>query len=436
MGDHNRKSSYSKEDQTTKISKTVFLTNFLDHVRARDLWNVFNKYGSVVDVYIPFKKSKAGKRFGFIRFIKAYKVRYQRDHKRKPSFTNNHVGVTRPDNSRGSSVNDMNIGKTKDAWTLKFLGDNLESSSSDDESTNNDEGRNYEEKEHENINEDNEVDRVSKSSSMREHISKNHYEETSQSKEPFNIYNSRGSSVNDMNIGKTKGSFASILKEGPHKQSVPEHQKQSVALVLDDSCLTERDFSLSLMGKVKESNASDPTFPPGFTPDITKNDMAKDADVPRRVVPRHYDPKGARFLIASRFPTPPFAYNGFDTSFWEDTWRGHSDFKTAYPRIYALESHKNINVAEKMSHDNLGDSLRGTPRGGIEHDQFIKMLASVEGTVLVEMHDRWVWSKEGSCVFLVASARRLIDDCWSPNVPTKTLWINVVPIKTNVHAWK
>nr|GFA36478.1 hypothetical protein [Tanacetum cinerariifolium] len=28
----------------------------------------------------------------------------------------------------------------------------------------------------------------------------------------------------------------------------------------------------------------------------------------RRVVPRNYDPKGARFLIASRFPTPPLAF--------------------------------------------------------------------------------------------------------------------------------
>nr|GFA77128.1 reverse transcriptase domain-containing protein [Tanacetum cinerariifolium] len=26
-----------------------------------------------------------------------------------------------------------------------------------------------------------------------------------------------------------------------------------------------------------------------------------------RVVPRNYDPKGARFLIAARFPTPPLA---------------------------------------------------------------------------------------------------------------------------------
>nr|GEZ44708.1 hypothetical protein [Tanacetum cinerariifolium] len=35
-----------------------------------DLWKVCNDYGTVVDVFIPNKKSKAGKRFAFVRFIK------------------------------------------------------------------------------------------------------------------------------------------------------------------------------------------------------------------------------------------------------------------------------------------------------------------------------------------------------------------------------
>nr|GEV34272.1 RNA-directed DNA polymerase, eukaryota, nucleotide-binding alpha-beta plait domain protein [Tanacetum cinerariifolium] len=35
-----------------------------------DLWKVCNDYGTVVDVVIPNKKSKAGKRFAFLRFIK------------------------------------------------------------------------------------------------------------------------------------------------------------------------------------------------------------------------------------------------------------------------------------------------------------------------------------------------------------------------------
>ncbi|GJV74022.1 RNA-directed DNA polymerase, eukaryota, reverse transcriptase zinc-binding domain protein [Tanacetum coccineum] len=98
--------------------------------------------------------------------------------------------------------------------------------------------------------------------------------------------------------------------------------------------------------------------------------------------------------------------NGADTSFWGDVWRGDDAFKSFYPRIYALETCKNVTVAVKMSHENVGFSLRRIPRG------------------------------EGSREFMVASVRRLIDECWLSEVSTKTRWINVVPIKVNVHAWK
>ncbi|GKA27181.1 RNA-directed DNA polymerase, eukaryota [Tanacetum coccineum] len=63
-------SSNSKEDQAWQISNSVFVTNFPDHVLSRDLWKVCSDYGTVIDVYIPLKKSKAGKRFAFVRFIK------------------------------------------------------------------------------------------------------------------------------------------------------------------------------------------------------------------------------------------------------------------------------------------------------------------------------------------------------------------------------
>ncbi|GJY13396.1 hypothetical protein Tco_0382705 [Tanacetum coccineum] len=46
------------------------------------------------------------------------------------------------------------------------------------------------------------------------------------------------------------------------------------------------------------------------------------------------------------------------------------------------------------------------------------------------------WSLEGSGEFSIASVRRLIDERWLSDVLTKTRWINVVPIKVNVHAWK
>ncbi|GJX27097.1 RNA-directed DNA polymerase, eukaryota, reverse transcriptase zinc-binding domain protein [Tanacetum coccineum] len=69
-------------------------------------------------------------------------------------------------------------------------------------------------------------------------------------------------------------------------------------------------------------------------------------------------------------------------------------------------------------------------------DGFDLMLAKVEGTSLVDMRDRWVWSLEGSGEFFVASVRKLIDDNMLSEVASKTRWIKTVPIKVNVHAWK
>nr|GEY43500.1 RNA-directed DNA polymerase, eukaryota, reverse transcriptase zinc-binding domain protein [Tanacetum cinerariifolium] len=71
MGAHNKNSLQSKADQTVRISKSIFVSNFPDGCTAKDLWKVCNDYGTVVDVFIPNKKSKAGKRFSFVRFIKA-----------------------------------------------------------------------------------------------------------------------------------------------------------------------------------------------------------------------------------------------------------------------------------------------------------------------------------------------------------------------------
>ncbi|GJW18992.1 RNA-directed DNA polymerase, eukaryota [Tanacetum coccineum] len=64
------------------------------------------------------------------------------------------------------------------------------------------------------------------------------------------------------------------------------------------------------------------------------------------------------------------------------------------------------------------------------------MLEKVEGTSLVNVRDRWVWSLEGSEEFSVGSVRRLIDDYMLLEVTSKTRWMKAVPIKVNVLAWK
>nr|GFA18267.1 hypothetical protein [Tanacetum cinerariifolium] len=58
--------------------------------------------------------------------------------------------------------------------------------------------------------------------------------------------------------------------------------------------------------------------------------------------------------------------NGLNTMFWEDVWMSNKNFKTSFPRIYALESDKNLTVADKMAHNDTAFSLRRQPREGVE----------------------------------------------------------------------
>nr|GFB64375.1 UvrD-like helicase, ATP-binding domain, P-loop containing nucleoside triphosphate hydrolase [Tanacetum cinerariifolium] len=64
----------SKEEEVQKISTAIFVTNFPNHAKANDLWNVCKQYGQVVDAFIPDRKSKTGKRYGFVRSIRVYDV--------------------------------------------------------------------------------------------------------------------------------------------------------------------------------------------------------------------------------------------------------------------------------------------------------------------------------------------------------------------------
>ncbi|GJT08071.1 nucleotide-binding alpha-beta plait domain-containing protein [Tanacetum coccineum] len=69
-------SQRSKEYEVQKISTSVFVTNFPHHVTAKDLWNTCKQYGYVVDAFIPNRRSKGGKRFGFVRFIKVFEIEH------------------------------------------------------------------------------------------------------------------------------------------------------------------------------------------------------------------------------------------------------------------------------------------------------------------------------------------------------------------------
>nr|GEV98422.1 RNA-directed DNA polymerase, eukaryota, nucleotide-binding alpha-beta plait domain protein [Tanacetum cinerariifolium] len=65
---------HSNADLTRTISKSIFVANFSDNTTSADLWKICQTYGVVVDVYIPNHRSKVGKRFAFVRFIKVTNV--------------------------------------------------------------------------------------------------------------------------------------------------------------------------------------------------------------------------------------------------------------------------------------------------------------------------------------------------------------------------
>nr|GFA04126.1 RNA-directed DNA polymerase, eukaryota, reverse transcriptase zinc-binding domain protein [Tanacetum cinerariifolium] len=65
-------SQRSKEDEVFKISTSVFVTNFPDQFNAKELSNTCKQYGFVVDAFIPTRRSKASKRFGFVHFINVF----------------------------------------------------------------------------------------------------------------------------------------------------------------------------------------------------------------------------------------------------------------------------------------------------------------------------------------------------------------------------
>ncbi|GJR37384.1 RNA-directed DNA polymerase, eukaryota [Tanacetum coccineum] len=66
----------------------------------------------------------------------------------------------------------------------------------------------------------------------------------------INPGNSKGNFYNASYSSKSSGTFVSILKGDAQKHSPPDQSKP--VLVLDESCIKERDFRKSLMGQVKE----------------------------------------------------------------------------------------------------------------------------------------------------------------------------------------
>ncbi|GKE35785.1 nucleotide-binding alpha-beta plait domain-containing protein, partial [Tanacetum coccineum] len=168
----------SKEDELAKLSSSIFVTNFPDKFSAKELWTVCKQYGTVVDAFIPDRRSKAGKRFGFVRFIKIFDV-------------------------------DRLVNNLCTIWVGRF-------------------------KLHANI-----------ARFQRPPLNKNNSQSSHNKGDqsaPKDFYKESGENVNSK-------SYAHVVNAGPHQF----HKKEdSPAIVLDETYANKTDYSLALLGKVKD----------------------------------------------------------------------------------------------------------------------------------------------------------------------------------------
>ncbi|GJT26818.1 RNA-directed DNA polymerase, eukaryota [Tanacetum coccineum] len=104
--------------------------------------------------------------------------------------------------------------------------------------------------------------------------------------------------------------------------------------------------------------------------------------------------------------------NGEHTCFWEDAWLDDCPLKSSFPRLYALENVKQ------------------------EEEQLLLLVDKISLVMLSNSLDRWSWTLTSSGEFSVKSARNHIDDVLLPSHGSATRWVNKVPIKINILAWK
>nr|GEU55068.1 RNA-directed DNA polymerase, eukaryota [Tanacetum cinerariifolium] len=111
--------------------------------------------------------------------------------------------------------------------------------------------------------------------------------------------------------------------------------------------------------------------------------------------------------------------NGLHTRFWKDLSIGDCTLSGLFPRLFALDTVKDISVA-----------------GGIEEQQLKHLVALLDSVILCNSNDRWVNDLNGDGVFRVKDLRNLLDEFFLPMADVPTRWVKNIPIKVNIFAWR
>nr|GEW75330.1 RNA-directed DNA polymerase, eukaryota [Tanacetum cinerariifolium] len=119
--------------------------------------------------------------------------------------------------------------------------------------------------------------------------------------------------------------------------------------------------------------------------------------------------------------------NGQNTKFWLDTWILDSPLSVRFPRLFALDSDKQVLVASKWVASGFNASFRREIRDGVEHQQWTDMLSILGTVILSPSFDRWICDLNGDGTFRVKDIRAILDDMFLPSASeaTSVSWPNL-----------
>nr|GEX03911.1 hypothetical protein [Tanacetum cinerariifolium] len=112
--------------------------------------------------------------------------------------------------------------------------------------------------------------------------------------------------------------------------------------------------------------------------------------------------------------------NGLNTLFWGDHWLEDLPLKHTFLRLYALNKYKQIIVVKKINNAFMVDTFRRPPRGGAEEVQLSFLLSRLDGLILKNTLDCWVWSLEATGEFSLKSVHQLIANLILPKEEVTT----------------
>nr|GFB15333.1 RNA-directed DNA polymerase, eukaryota, reverse transcriptase zinc-binding domain protein [Tanacetum cinerariifolium] len=128
--------------------------------------------------------------------------------------------------------------------------------------------------------------------------------------------------------------------------------------------------------------------------------------------------------------------DGLNTRFWFDTWILDLPLTVRFPRLFALEHDKDISVAAKWSAPSFDASFRRQVKDGVERNQWSALLHMLGKITLSSSFDRYFCDLNGEGAYRVKDIRFELDDLFLPSSAVATRWVNLVPIKVNIFAWR